>query len=277
MAGCTVCFLNKQKLTPWHFEKAQALKFVGIAATGTDNVDLEAAAAHGVAVANIRGYCSPAVAQHVFALALTLNQGIVGYDKLARSGQWTQSGLFSMFNFPIRELAGRNLGIVGFGALGRAVARVGEGFGMQILVSARPGSDEPAPEGRLPFSEVLAAADILSLHCPLTNETKDLLSAGEFRRMKSTSILVNTARGGLVDQQALVDALRAGEIAGAGIDVLPNEPPEPDAALLAADIPNLIVTPHIAWASIESRQRAIAQLGENVASFFDGGELRRVV
>ena len=274
--GATIAIINKTRLGAGDLERAGSLRLIVLAATGTDNVDTSAAQRRGVAVANIRDYCSPAVAQHVFALVLTLNQGIVGYDRLVRSGEWSRSDSFAMFDYPIRELAGRNLGVVGFGALGRAVARVGESLGMNVLVSARPKSGD-CPAGRVPFDEVLEAADVLSLHCPLTDATRHLLSTEEFTRMKDDAILINTARGGLVDQSALADALRRGLIGGAGIDVLPKEPPDPEEPLLEPDIPNLLVTPHVAWASIESRQRAVAQLAENIEAFLRGDSLRRVV
>ncbi len=273
---CEVALLNKTRIAAPVFGQLPALRLVSVAATGVDNVDSAAAKAAGVAVANVRDYCSDALAQHVFALILGITQQIGLYSQLVQSGAWSQSRSFALFDYPIRELAGRNLGIVGFGYLGRAVARVARGFGMNVLVAARPGSGE-VPPGRLPFDEVLARADVLSLHCPLTEATTHLLDADAFHRMKSDAILINTARGGLVDQAALADALRRGEIAGAGIDVLPVEPPPADDPLLAGDIPNLVVTPHIAWAAREARQRAIDQLAENIESFFAGGELRRVV
>jgi glycerate dehydrogenase len=276
LAGCRIAIVNKTTITREHIAAAAALELIVLAATGTDNVDLAAAGARGVAVANIRDYCSPAVAQHVFALVLTLNQGIVGYDQLAKSGEWSRSKSFAMFDFPIRELAGRKLGIVGYGSLGQAVARVGRSLGMQVLVSTRPGDSGPCPPDRVPLGEVIESVDVLSLHCPLNEATRHMLSTEQFRRMQRHAIVINTARGALIDQQALADALRAGEIAGAGIDVLPSEPPPADEPLLAPGIPNLLLTPHIAWASIESRQRGLAQVAQNIDSFLSGGRLRRV-
>src|SRR5690606_7244229 len=175
-------------------------------------------------------------------------------------------------------LAGRALGIVGYGALGRSVADVARCFGMRVLVSGRPrAAASEAPSGRPPFARVLEEADVLSPHCPLNDETRHMIGASELARMKPDAILINTARGALVDNAALADALRAGRLGGAGIDVLPVEPPDDDQPLLAADIPNLIVTPHVAWAAREARQRALDQIAENVAAFYAGGELRRVV
>jgi glycerate dehydrogenase len=210
-------------------------------------------------------------------LILGLTQKVGAYDALARSGAWSKSRSFALFDYPIRELAGRNLAIVGYGALGKAVAHVGRCLGMSLLISQRPGDKGPPPGGRVAIERVIEQADVLSLHCPLNDATRHLLGSDEFRRMKRDAIVINTARGGLIDQEALVEALRTGEIGGAGIDVLPVEPPPADAPLLAPDIPNLILTPHVAWAAKEARQRAIDQVAENIASFYAGGDLRRVV
>jgi glycerate dehydrogenase len=279
LAGCTVALLNKTRLDATALAAARDLKLVVLAATGTDNVDLDAARRHGIAVANIRNYCTTSVVQHVLALVLALTQQPHGYDDRVRRGDWSRSPSFAMFDFPIRELAGRNFGVVGYGTLGQAVARAASCLGMRVLVAARP--DAPAEEirgaKRVAFGELLGEADVLSLHCPLTAATRHLIGASELRAMRSDAILINTARGALIDGVALVAALRSGEIGGAGIDVLPSEPPPVDDPLLEHGIPNLIVTPHIAWAAREARQRAIEQVAENVESFLAGGSLRRVV
>jgi glycerate dehydrogenase len=278
IAGCEVVLVNKAHLSSGAIAGAQALRLIALSATGTDNVDVAAAKRRGVAVANTRDYCTKAVAQHVFALVLCLTQNIVGYDRLSRSGAWARSRSFALFDYPIRELAGRSFGIVGYGSLGRSVAEVARCFGMRVLVSARLDARPAAiPPDRLPFAEVLEQADVLSLHCPLTDDTYHMIGASELARMKPDALLVNTARGALVDNAALAEALRAGRLGGAGIDVLPVEPPEHDHPLLAADVPNLIVTPHVAWAALEARQRALDQVAENVVGFLDGRALRRVV
>jgi glycerate dehydrogenase len=199
------------------------------------------------------------------------------YDSLVRSGAWSRSRSFALFDYPIRELAGRTLGIVGYGTLGRAVGGIGESFGMRILISQRPGDTGEPPPGRVPVGQLLEESDVLSLHCPLNEATRHLLNADAFRRMKRDAIVINTARGALIDQQALADALRLGEIGGAGIDVLPVEPPPPDHPLLARGIPNLVLTPHIAWAAREARQRALDQVAENIGAFLAGDALRRIV
>jgi glycerate dehydrogenase len=278
LADSDIAILNKAKVSGDVIRASPRLRLITVAATGTDNVDTEAAKKRGVAVANIRDYCSAALVQHVFALVLGLTQQIEGYSKLVRAGAWPRSRTFAMFDLPIRELAGRSLGIVGYGSLGQAVGRLGECLGMQLLVAARPGT-RPAdvPRDRHPFEAVLERADVLSLHCPLTPATRHLIGAQQLMQMKSDALLINTARGGLIDSAALVRALCDREIGGAGIDVLPEEPPADDDPLLGADIPNLIVTPHIAWAAQEARQRALDQATENIADFLRGSRLRRIV
>jgi glycerate dehydrogenase len=276
IAQAEIVLVNKARLNRAMIVGARQLRLIVLSATGTDNVDVAAAREHGVAVANIRDYCSTALAQHVCALILALTQHVGRYDALVKSGAWQQSKSFALFDYPIRDLTGCTLGIVGYGSLGQAAARIGGTLGMRVLVSARPKS-AVVPAGRVAFETLLEQADVLSLHCPLTDATRHLIGAPELKRMKSDAILINTARGGLVDDEALAAALRSGEIGGAGIDVLPVEPPPDDQPLLALDIPNLILTPHIAWAARESRQRALDQVVENIADFLDGGKLRRVV
>lgn len=277
LENCHVALVNKARLDRRSIESARALELIVITATGTDNVDSRAAEERGVGVANIRDYCSRAVAQHVFAFVLSLTQRIGAYDELVRSGAWTRGRSFALFDFPIRELVGRVLGLVGHGALGRAVAHLAEAFGMEVLIAARPGAAVDERPGRTPLATVLERADVLSLHCPLTEATRHLIGAAELERMKPDAIIVNTARGALIDEAALAQALRAGTIAGAGIDVLSTEPPPADHPLLAGDIPNLILTPHVAWAALEARQRAIEQAAENIGSYLAGGRLRRLV
>lgn len=278
IAKAEIAILNKAKVDRAAIAGASRLRLIALSATGTDNVDCAAAEERNIGVANTRDYCSAAVAQHVFALILGLTHHIGPYHELARSGAWQRSRSFALFDYPIRELAGRTLGIVGYGALGRAVGDLGRCLGMEVLISARAGCDGGAAASeRVAYDDVLREADVLSLHCPLNDATHHMIGAEQLNTMKSDAILINTARGGLVDGAALAAALRSGEIAGAGIDVLPVEPPPADDPLLAPGIPNLIVTPHIAWAAQEARQRALAQVVENVASFLNGGRLRRVV
>jgi glycerate dehydrogenase len=274
-SGAAAILVNKLRITREILEAAPALELIALAATGTNNIDLEAARERGVAVCNLRDYCTASVVQHVFGMLLTLTQRLREYDALVRSGAWQRGEQFCLLEYPIRELAGRRLGIVGFGTLGRGVAHAARAFGMEVLVANRPGG-ERVP-GRLDLDELLPQADVLSLHCPLTPATEGLIDRARLGRMKPDAVLVNTARGALVDGAALADALRAGRLGGAAIDVLPQEPPVDGHPLLAGDIPNLIVTPHIAWAAREARQRCIDEMAANIEDFRRGGRRGRVV
>ncbi len=252
------------------------LRLVCIAATGANNLDLTAARELGIAVCNVTGYATAAVLQHVFALILALTTRLPGYQELIRTGAWQRSEQFCLLDLPIREIAGKTLGIVGYGELGRAVARVAEAFGMQVLIAQRPGIGR-AQTGRPPLEELLPRVDVLSLHCPLTDNTCGLIGKQELALMKKDALLINTARGGIVEEEALARALREGRIGGAGIDVLRQEPPTAGNPLLVTDLPNLIVTPHIAWASRESRQRLLDEVAENIRAFLAGCPRNRLV
>jgi glycerate dehydrogenase len=269
-------FANKVKLSESLLRDASELRFIGLTATGVDNVDLESAAKHGVAVCNIRSYCTRSVTEHVFGVLLMLTHSLHRYAAAVRAGEWQRATDFCMLDFPVRELSAMTMGIVGHGELGSGVARMAREFGMHVLVSVRPGHDSIS-DGRVSFDEVLQQSDIISLHCPLNEQTQSLFGATQFRRMKSDSILINTARGALVDSAALVAALHNGEIAGAAVDVLPAEPPVDGDPLLDYSGENLIITPHIAWATDEARQGAIDELAANVAAFLDGRERNRIV
>ncbi|MGD8976046.1 MAG: D-2-hydroxyacid dehydrogenase [Gammaproteobacteria bacterium] len=270
-----IVIVNKVNLDAALLESAADLRLVCLAATGTNNVDIEAARRLGVAVCNIEAYCTASVVQHVFAVILALTHHLHAYQVLLQQGAWKSSPQFCLLDFPIRELAGKTLGIVGLGELGSAVARVAEAFGMRVQVARRPGGETDDPE-RIPLYRLLAEADVISLHCPLTASTRGMIGAAELERMKPDALLINTARGALVDSAALADALKAGRIGGAGIDVLPEEPPVSGDPLLDPAIPNLIVTPHIAWAAREARQRAVDEIAANIRSFLDGGRRGRV-
>lgn len=275
IAGAGIVLGNKIIMTEEAFANAPELRFIGVTATGTDNIDLAAARRHGIAVSNIRAYCTQSVAEHVFGCLLNLTHKLMRYATDVRGGAWREAENFCMLTHPIRELSAMTLGIVGWGELGKGVARIAKAFDMNVLVAARPGSND-VPDGRVPFAEVLACADVISLHCPLNPATRGLFGEREFRAMKNSAILINTARGGLVDSQALCVALRDGEIAAAAIDVLPQEPPVDGDPLLDYAGDNLIVTPHIAWGTQQARQRAIDELTANIEAFLDGRERNRV-
>jgi len=276
ISDAEIVFTNKIRLTRELLELAPKLKFIALTATGTDNIDMDCAKQHGIGVANIRHYCTGSVVEHVFGVLLSLTHSLEQYHRSVRAGDWQQSTDFCMLHYPVRELSSMTLGVVGYGALGQGVARVAHEFGMQVLISARPGSDS-VPNDRVSFDELLAGSDVISLHCPLTAATRKLFGAREFAAMKNSAILINTARGSLVDSQALADALAAGQIAAAAVDVLPEEPPVNGDPLLDYAGDNLIVTPHIAWATDEARQNAIDELAANTRAFIDGVERNRVV
>ena len=239
------------------------LKLILLTATGMDNVDVDYCNAHGISVYNVSDYCTPSVSQHVFSLILALCTRLNDYQQMTRNGQWSKSEHFSSLQYPIQELSGKTLGLIGYGTLAKGVEKLALAFGMKVLVAARVDSDS-APQGRLLIKDLLPKVDVLSLHCPLTPNTHKLVTRSFLENMKSSALLINTARGAVVDNAELAQALRDGVIAGAGIDVLEQEPPPADHPLLAADIPNLILTPHIAWAAIEARQRMVDKVTDNL-------------
>ncbi|PLY14390.1 MAG: glycerate dehydrogenase [Sedimenticola sp.] len=268
IANAEVVVSNKVVLTREIIAQCNPLKLICIAATGTNNVDITAAARQGISVCNVTGYATPSVVQHVFALILTLTTQLPAYQQAVKAGAWQKSQQFCLLDFPITEIAGKCLGIVGYGELGRAVARVAKAFGMRVMIAQRPGG--PGDDERLPLKELLPQVDILSLHCPLSENTRNLIDAEALALMKPTALLINTARGGIVDETALREALLAGRLGGAAIDVLSQEPPSEGNPLLDSAIPNLLLTPHIAWASLESRQRLINEVAQNINAYLRG-------
>jgi len=259
---------NKVMLDAGTIDRAENLKLICIAATGTNNVELAAAAAKGITVCNVRNYATPSAVEHVFSLILCLWRSLPQYLHAVDHDRWQESETFCMLDYPIRELAGQTLGIIGFGEIGRAVAATGHAFGMTVLVAERHGA--PVRSGRTPFHEVLSRSDIVSLHCPLTGDTHNLIGRAELLCMKRNAILINIARGGIVNEKALADALLSGNIGGAALDVLTDEPPRSGNPLLSHSLPNLIVTPHIAWASSNSRQRLVNEVAANIRAFLSG-------
>ena len=269
-----IVLLNKLDLGRELLSGAPRLTLVALAATGTNNVDLVAARELGIAVCNVREYCTASVVQHVWGLILSLTQHVNEFSRLSRDG-WAQDEAGAALSHPIRELQGRIFGVIGWGELGRGAARIAEAFGMRVLIADRPGA--PVRSGRVPLDELLAGADIVSLHCPLNDGTRGLIGARELALMKPDALLINTARGALIDGAALAAALQGGRLGGAGIDVLPEEPPPRSEPLLNGQIPNLLVTPHVAWAAREARQRCIDEMAANIRDFHGGGRRGRVV
>ncbi|MGB6452462.1 MAG: NAD(P)-dependent oxidoreductase [Steroidobacteraceae bacterium] len=275
IAGCEIVLLNKLRMTRERMATVGELRLITVAATGTNNVDLDAARERGIAVCNVRDYCTTSVTQHVLAAILLLTHRLREYGRLAVDGSWGRSPQFTMLDFPVRELSGRVLGIVGHGTLGRSVAQAAQAaLGMQIVIANRPGA-ERAP-GRIDLHEMLPQVDVLSLHCPLTPATQNLIGARELSLMKPDALLINTARGGLIDSAALAEALRARRIGGAAIDVLTQEPPVDGSPLLAADLPNYLITPHMAWSAREARQRCLDEVAANIEAFLRGDSRNRV-
>ncbi len=261
-----------------HSPAAKDLRLIVVAATGTDNVDLQAARTRGIKVCNVPGYAAQSVAQFTMALILELATRAGRYGELVRAGAWQKSPIYTMFDYPTVELAGKKLAIVGYGNIGRKVAEMARGFGMEVLISARPGSQGPPPQGRLSLDDILRRADIVSLHCPLTPQTKNLIDSKALGLMKPTAFLINTARGALIDADALIRALREKRLAGAALDVLTQEPPPPDQPLInaAKELDNLLVTPHCAWSAREARQRLMDEVAENILAFIKGQDRNRI-
>lgn len=269
IADAELVLTNKAPIGETELASAPRLRYIGVLATGTNVIDLAAASASNVVVSNVVGYGSASVVEHTWALILALATRLPDYNVAALDGRWAESPFFCLQDFPVRELAGKVLGIVGYGELGRGVAKVGQAFGMDVQIASLPWRHADDP-GRTPFDSLINQADVMSLHCPLTEETRHLIGHRELAKMKSTALLINCARGGIVDEQALVDALEDGVIGGAGVDVLSEEPPVNGNPLLNPEIPNLIVTPHSAWVAQESRQRLVNQVAENIQAFLTG-------
>lgn len=261
---------NKAPIRLAELSSASKLRLIAIAATGSDVVDVKACAECGVAVSNIRGYAVNTVPEHTFALILALRRSLTAYRDSVRAGRWAESGHFCYFDHPINDLSGAALGIIGDGALGRAVADIGRAFGMRTLFSSYKGVAGMGPL-YTPFEDVLRESDIITLHAPLMPQTRNMIGAAEFAAMKRKPLLINTARGGLVDEVALGQALRTSQIAGAGFDVATVEPPKADHPLMQlVGLPNFILTPHVAWASREAVQSLADQLVDNVEAFWNG-------
>ena len=269
LAGATIAITNKVPLRAADLAQLPALKMIAVAATGTDIVDLAACRERGIVVSNIRNYSLVSVPEHCFSLILALRRNLAAYAADVAAGKWQTAKQFCLFDHPITDLSGSTLGIVGYGALGQRVAQIGRAFGMKVVVTSRSPVDDPQVTS-LPLAELLQSADVISLHLPLSDKTRHMIGAAELASMKPTALLINTARGGLVDEQALADALRAGVIGGAGFDVLTKEPPTEGNPLLQLDQPNFILTPHVAWASAGAMQTLADMLVDNIEAFVAG-------
>jgi len=267
--GATIVISNKLALREAELSQTPELKLIAIAATGADNIDLNYCRGHHIAVSNARGYAADSVPEHALMMILALRRNLLAYSADVQNGKWQQSKQFCLLTHELHDIKGSTLGIVGYGSIGKALARLGASVGMRVLISEHKGAAS-IRAGRLPFDEVLRQSDVISLHCPLTDETRDMFGIAEFEKMKRNSLLINTARGGLVNDGALIAALRTGLIAGAGFDALREEPPRPGNPLVDLTLPNFILTPHVAWASNEAVQALADQVIENIEAFIAG-------
>lgn len=260
-----IALINKVPMRAETLKQLPKLKLIAVAATGTDVVDKAQAKEQGITISNIRGYAFNTVPEHVIGLLFALRRAIVPYANSVKRGDWNKSSQFCYFDYPIHDIAGSKLGIVGYGALGKSIGKRAEALGMEILPF-----DVFPQEGLVDFDTVLRESDAITIHVPLTPDTKNMFGAEQFKKMKNHALLINTARGGLVDEAALLEALKSGEIGGAGFDVVAQEPPKDGNILCEADLPNLIVTPHVAWASKQAMQILADQLIDNVENFVAG-------
>lgn len=269
LKDATIAITNKVALREETLGQLPKLKMIAVAATGTDCVDSLYCRRKGIFVSNVRDYSIHSVPEEVFSLILALMRNLNAYHEDIKHGAWQKSEIFCILDHPIRELYGATLGIIGYGSLGKAVEKIAQGFGMKILISEHKNASK-GRNGRYSFEKVLSESDVVTLHCPLNAETRNLIGENELGLMKKSALLINCGRGGLVDEKSLANALKNGEIAGAGFDVLTTEPPSDGNPLLDVQLPNLIVTPHIAWASAEAMQTLADRLIDNLEAFVNG-------
>jgi len=276
MRDATIAICNKLPLREPELAQLPKLKLIAVAATGVDNIDLDYCKRINLAVCNVRNYATHSLAEHVLLLTLALRRNLSAYMQDVRSGKWQQARQFCLLDHPIHDLHGSAMGIIGYGFLGRSVAALAQALGMKVLISEHRNAAE-VREGRMAFTDVISSSDVVSLHCPLTDATRNMIDVAELQMMRRNALLINTARGGLVNETALINALKDGLIAGAAFDVLSEEPPRRSNPLLEADLQNLIVTPHVAWASLEAMKTLADQLVDNLEAFVRGEKLNRVV
>ena len=270
LADADIVVLNKVQITRAHLEALPKLKYIVLTATGFDKVDIQACHEHNVTVSNARGYARHTVPEHTIALIFALRRSLVGYHLDVHNGVWQNSRQFCFFGHPVSDLHGSTFGLVGSGVIGSEVGRIASALGMDVLVADRKGASA-ASAGRVTFDEMLARADIISLHCPLTPDTANLIAAPEFAVMNKAPLIINTSRGGLVNEADLIDALDSGQVSGAALDVLTQEPPSDDHIIMQnLNRPNLLVTPHIAWASHQAMQTLWHQVIDHIDKFVAG-------
>lgn len=272
-ADAEIVIANKAPMTNKVIRSLEKLQLITVIATGYNNINLPAAKEKGVTVCNVPGYAAGSVPQHTFALILNLAAKVYLYNNDVKSGKWQNASSFTLLTYPTFELAGKTIGIIGFGTIGRGVARIAEGFGLKVLAFDAYGIKDNKHRNKN-LDTIFSESDIITVHCPLTEETRNLINAAAFARMKKTALVINTARGGIIDEEALAQALNTGRIAGAGVDVFTEEPPKNGNPLLNAK--NIIITPHSAWSTVEARQRLVDETAENIKAFVAGNK-RNVV
>lgn len=276
VCGAHIVITNKVVISADIIADNPQLELIAVSATGVNNVDIEAAKAAGIAVCNVRAYGNESVAEHAFMLMVALMRNLPAYQRDVAAGLWEKSPVFCHYGAPIRDLNGKTLAVFGRGNIGRTLARYAQAFGMRVVFAEH--KHAPAVrEGYVSFEDAVQAADVLSLHCPLNAQTENMIGENELQQMKPGAVLINCGRGGMVDENALVAALKYGQIGGAGVDVLTEEPPRSGNPLLKTRLPNLIVTPHTAWASREALDRLFDILLENIHAFVKGEAQNRVV
>ncbi len=269
-----IVLTNKCRITEEIFEKCPNLKFIGLFATGYNNIEIDVAKRHGCVVANVPGYSSDAVSQHTFALILNHFSKIDEYNEYVQSGSWGKSKLFTHFEIPLNELSCKTIGIIGYGAIGKSVAKIAKAFNMNVLVYTRTVPENCEEVTVCSLKDLLKSSDVVTLHCPLNDGTKELINAKTLSLMKPSALLVNTSRGGVINEYDLAEALKTGKIASAAVDVLTNEPISPDCPLLG--LPNCVITPHVAWAPIETRVRLISLVADNIKAYINGCPINNV-
>jgi len=269
LKDATIAITNKAQLRRETLAQLPRLKMVAVSATGSDNVDIAYCKERGIVVSNIRNYASHTVPEHVFMLVLALRRNLLAFREDVQKGEWQKAAQFCLFTHPVRDLYGSTLGIMGSGSIGKSVTQIAQAFGMQVLLAEHKGVTEVRP-GYTAFDTVLRESDVITLHLPLKDNTRHLISTAEFERMRPGALLINTARGGLVDEAALLQALQSGRLCGAGFDVLSKEPPTEGHPLLDINLPNFILTPHIAWSGREAMQTMADQLIDNIEAYVAG-------
>lgn len=274
IGDASIVLTNKCRITRSVMEKCPEIKYIGVFATGYNNIDIQAAKDRGIVVSNVPGYSTDSVAQHTFALILHYYSSVAAYDKTVKDGDWCYSKLFSYFNIPLFELSGKTIGIIGYGSIGRAVAKIARAFNMNVLVCTRTYPQDDSGIKVCSLEELLKESDVVTLHCPLNDGTRELINASTLSLMKKSAILINTSRGGVINEHDLASALNSDMIAAAGVDVLTKEPMDMDCSLRTAR--NCYFTPHIAWAPLETRKRLIGLVRDNVQAFIDGKPINNV-